>query len=254
MNILISNDDGYYSEGIAVLKRVAEKYANVRVVAPDRERSAASNSLTLDRPLSIKEISPGVHSVTGTPTDCVYLALNIMEDFKPDFVFSGVNHGSNLGDDTLYSGTVAAAMEGYMLGIRSIAFSLSDKTDLDWQVTESFLEKFIPHVLSMSFSVPFLWNVNFPKAKPGEVKGFKVTKLGRRHREKLVVPTENPYGMPMYWIGALGPNPQEKDDTDFYWNREGYITLTPLNYDLTSFVEMGQASDLVKDFARNFEA
>ncbi len=255
MNILISNDDGYFSRGMAVLKNVSRRYGAIRAVAPDRERSAASNSLTLDRPLDILRKDDETFAVTGTPTDCVYLAVNAMSDFRPDVVFSGINHGANLGDDTLYSGTVAAAMEGYMLGLPAVAFSIADKSDLYWDTAELAAEKFIPYFLALDLKFPILWNVNIPKARPDELKGFVFANLGRRlRRGNLTVETINPNGRKMWWIGALSKEAEANKTSDFYFNSQGYVTVTALTADFTNFSQMEQLRASAPDFPALGEA
>ncbi|MDO5687605.1 MAG: 5'/3'-nucleotidase SurE [Neisseria sp.] len=233
MNILICNDDGYQSYGIALLARIAAEFANVRVVAPDRDRSAVSNSLTLDRPMTIRQAANGFYYVNGTPTDCVHLALHVMEDFRPDWVFSGVNHGANMGDDTLYSGTVAAATEGYLLGVPSVAFSLDDKSNRYWDTAEKALFPLIRFITEYQPAAPCLWNVNIPRVAPDALQGVKVTRLGRRHHGQSVMAAKNPHGEPVYWIGAIGRSANVGSGTDFLAAEEGFVTVTPLTVDLT---------------------
>ena len=173
MNILISNDDGYLSQGIAILARIAGEFANVRVVAPERDRSGVSNSLTLDRPLRIRSAENGFYYVSGTPTDCIHLGLHALADFQPDLVLSGINHGSNLGDDTLYSGTVAAATEAYLLGIPAIAFSLNDKSGRYWRTAEQAVWRLLIHLFAAPKpAAPVLWNVNIPAVPENQIQGI----------------------------------------------------------------------------------
>lgn len=233
MNILICNDDGYQSQGIALLARVAAEFANVRVVAPDRDRSAVSNALTLDRPMTVRQAANGFHFVNGTPTDCVHLALQIMEDFTPDWVFSGVNHGANMGDDTLYSGTVAAATEGYLLGVPSIAFSLNDKSNRYWETAEKVLFAMIAFIAARKPPQACLWNVNIPAVPVRDLQGICVTRLGRRHHGQSVMRAHNPRGEPVYWIGGIGRAADSEAGTDFCAIEEGLVSITPLTVDLT---------------------
>lgn len=249
MNILICNDDGYLAQGIRTLARVTAEFANVRVVAPERDRSAVSNSLTLDRPLSIRQADNGFYFVDGTPTDCVHLGLYAMPEFVPDMVFSGINHGANMGDDTLYSGTVAAATEAYLLGIPAVAFSLNDKSNryfntaekVAWQVAKYFSEH--PPL------APILWNINIPRVEPHELKGFKVARLGRRHHMQCIVPAENPRGKPVYWIGLPGEAQDCDTGTDFADTAEGYVTVTPLSLDLTAYNQMGEVAQAIQTWS-----
>ena len=243
MNILICNDDGYLAEGIAVLARVAGEFANVRVVAPERDRSGASNSLTLDRPLRLRQAQNGFYYVSGTPTDCIHIALYAMPEFKPDLVLSGINHGANMGDDTLYSGTVAAATEAYLLGIPALAFSLNDKHNRYWATAEQATWQILSHVLAAPPVKPVLWNVNIPAVSPGEVQGWKPVRLGRRHHEQAVLATHNPRGEEMYWIGAAGLATDNESDTDFANNEAGFVTITPLSVDLTHYADLQHTAE-----------
>lgn len=233
MNILICNDDGYLAHGIGLLARIAGKFANVRVVAPERDRSGVSNSLTLDRPLRLRQAENGFYFVSGTPTDCIHLALHTMSDFKPDWVLSGINHGANMGDDTLYSGTVAAATEAYLLGIPAVAFSLNDKQNRYWDTAAYVAERFLPYLLARPLPQPVLWNINIPACPAAQLQGWRVTRLGRRHHEQCVVPVLNPRGEQMYWIGSAGAAADCTQGTDFAENEAGFVTLTPLSVDLT---------------------
>ncbi|MCV2503886.1 MAG: 5'/3'-nucleotidase SurE, partial [Neisseriaceae bacterium] len=203
MNILICNDDGYQAKGIGILAEIASKYGEVRVVAPDRNRTAASHSLTLHKPLTIKQADNGFYYVSGTPTDCVHLALTVFDDFKPDWIFSGINHGANMGDDVLYSGTVASAMQGYLMGIPAIAFSLDDKDDNHWDTAKIAVEKVIEHVVHLKIDEPVLWNVNIPRVSPDELKGIKTVVLGQRYHNESVIKSQNPYGETIYSIGLI---------------------------------------------------
>lgn len=249
MNILISNDDGYQAEGLAVLARAAAEWANVRVVAPERDRSGASNSLTLDRPMRLRQAANGFYYVNGTPTDCIHLALHALDDFRPDWVFSGVNHGANMGDDTLYSGTVAAATEAYLLGIPAIAFSLNDKSNRHWQETETILRRLLGRLLQKPVPAPVLWNVNIPPLPENEIRGLTIARLGRRHHHQCVVPALSPRGETVYWIGAAGEVSDRDSGTDFAENEAGFITVTPLTVDLSDYARMGQTNEFWQGIA-----
>ncbi|UOO83011.1 5'/3'-nucleotidase SurE [Uruburuella testudinis] len=238
MNILICNDDGYLAPGIAVLARVAAEFANVRVVAPERDRSGVSNSLTLDRPLHIRQAENGFYYVSGTPTDCIHLGLHALPDFKPDLVLSGINNGANMGDDTLYSGTVAAATEAFLLGIPAVAFSLNDFSGRYWETAERAAWMMIEHLLKQPPKQPILWNINIPAVDPEDIQGCKITRLGRRHHEQSIVPAQNPRGEAVYWIGPVGGISDRDNGTDFAECEAGYITVTPLQIDLTDYPAM----------------
>ena len=235
MNILICNDDGYLAQGIAVLARVAAEFANVRVVAPERNRSGVSNSLTLDRPLQLRQAENGFYYVSGTPTDCIHLALHALPEFKPDLVLSGINHGANMGDDTLYSGTVAAATEAYLLGFPAVAFSLNDHTDRYWPTAEKAAWQLLEKLTANPPQQPVLWNVNIPAVAAKDLRGCRITRLGRRHHEQSIVPMHNPRGEKVYWIGAAGEAADREDGTDFAECAAGFITVTPLQIDLTAY-------------------
>lgn len=242
MNILICNDDGYLAPGIAILARVAAEFANVRVVAPERDRSGVSNSLTLDRPLRIREADNGFYYVSGTPTDCIHLALHALPEFKPDLVLSGINNGANMGDDTLYSGTVAAATEAYLLGIPAVAFSLNDFSGRYWETAERAAWIMLEHLLKNPPKQPILWNVNIPAVAPEDIQGCKVTRLGKRHHVQSIVPARNPRGESVYWIGPVGDISDRNGGTDFAESEAGYITVTPLQIDLTDYENMEQVA------------
>ena len=243
MNILICNDDGYLAPGIAILARVAAEFANVRVVAPERDRSGVSNSLTLDRPLQIRQAENGFYYVSGTPTDCIHLGLHALPDFKPDLVLSGINNGANMGDDTLYSGTVAAATEAYLLGIPAVAFSLNDFTGRHWDTAEKAAWIMLEYLLKNPPAQAMLWNVNIPAVAPEDIQGCKITRLGRRHHEQSVVPAHNPRGDAVYWIGPAGDISDREQGTDFAECEAGFITVTPLQIDLTHFDAMASVAE-----------
>ncbi len=241
--ILISNDDGYHAPGIEALYAALKDLGDVVVVAPDQNRSGASNSLTLGHPLSVRQSANGFYSVTGTPTDCVHLAATGLFDVKPDIVVSGINNGQNMGDDTLYSGTVAAAMEGYMLGVPSIAFSQVERGWTHIEDAAQVARTIVQRVLALNLRHAMLWNVNIPNRPLSELAGFEVTRLGRRHWAQDLHQVQNPRGETMYWIGAAGEVKDGEQGTDFHATARGAVSLTPLQVDMTGFDEMGQVRE-----------
>ena len=236
MRILLSNDDGYFAPGLEHLASALAAHADLTVVAPERDRSGASNSLTLDRPLSVRRAANGFLFVNGTPTDCVHLAVTGLLDEMPDMVISGINLGANMGDDTIYSGTVAAATEGFLLGIPSIAISLTSKTA---QHFETAAQVAVDLVRMHREHAPKVWllNVNVPDVAHADLAGFAVTRLGRRHRAENVVRAENPRGQTVYWVGAAGPAADAGAGTDFRAIDEQRVSVTPLQIDLTNHAE-----------------
>src|SRR2546429_8074857 len=204
MRILLSNDDGYFAPGLDRFAAELAPHADITVVAPERDRSGASNSLTLDRPLTVRRAPNGFLFVNGTPTDCVHLAVTGLLDDLPEMVISGINHGANMGDDTIYSGTVAAATEGYLLGIPSLAVSLASKTARHFETATQIAIDLVERFKRAPFSEPLLLNVNVPDVPPAELRGIEVTRLGRRHKAEPVVNLETPRGETAYWIGPAG--------------------------------------------------
>ncbi|WP_367418111.1 5'/3'-nucleotidase SurE [Snodgrassella alvi] len=247
MRILICNDDGYLSAGLALLAKVAAEFAEVRVVAPESDQSGVSNSFTLNRPLSIKKAANGFFYVNGTPTDCIHVALHTMSDFKPDLVLSGINHGANMGDDVLYSGTVAAATEAFLMGIPALAFSINDRSGRYWETAEKAVATVLSKICAQQPDQPLLWNINIPAVTPESVQGYRVARLGRRHHEQCIVPLDSPRGETMYWIGGVGPADTSWQDTDFSDNEAGFVTITPLTLDLTDYQQMGAVSTFLQD-------
>ncbi len=239
MRILVSNDDGYFSPGIAALAAALGEIGEVTVVAPERDRSAASNSLTLDRPLSLRKAASGFYFVNGTPTDCVHLAVTGMLDHLPDMIVSGVNHGANMGDDTIYSGTVAAATEGYLLGVPSIAVSLVSKGASDFSAAAAVARDLAARFMRFPFQQPVLLNVNVPDAPYDAFRGIRVTRLGKRHRAEAVIPGLTPRNEKVYWIGAAGAAADAGEGTDFHAVANGYVSVTPLQIDLTHAGHIG---------------
>ena len=238
MRILLSNDDGYFAPGLEVLAGALADMGEVVVVAPEQNRSGASNSLTLDRPLMLKKAANGFHFVNGTPTDCVHLAVTGMLDTLPDIIISGINFGANMGDDTIYSGTVAAATEGYLLGIPSIAISLTSFEGRNFsaagQIARELLERFVINPVNQ----PVLLNVNVPDIPYSELRGIEVTRLGRRHKAEPVVKMVSPRNETMYWIGAAGAAQDAGESTDFYAVSQNQVSVTPLQIDLTHYTQL----------------
>ena len=240
MRLLLTNDDGILAHGIDCLIKAAEPLGEVTVVAPDREQSAMSHSLTLHHPLRPVKRAERRFQVDGTPTDCVMLAIEALMPERPDFVLSGINHGHNMGEDVLYSGTVAAAMEGLALGVPSIAFSFAggdlraDLTYLSQQI--EVLTPLLRHFTSLpSFPKDTLFNVNLPPLAASEVKGVRLTRLGRRVYSDSLSPMKDPWGREIYWIGGGSISWSGREDADFRAIQEGYISVTPLHLDLTNF-------------------
>jgi len=239
MRILLSNDDGYFAPGLAVLAETLSQFAEITVVAPERDRSGASNSLTLDRPLSLRQAHSGFYYVNGTPTDCVHLAVTGMLEALPDMVVSGINHGANMGDDTIYSGTVAAATEGFLLGIPSIAMSLASGSDGNFSTAARVAAELVQRFQQQPFSEPVLLNVNVPDVPYEQLQGIEVTRLGKRHKAEAVVKTLNPRGQTVYWVGAAGAAQDAGEGTDFHALSRNFVSVTPLQMDLTRFTQIG---------------
>ena len=238
--ILISNDDGYSAPGIIALQAALHKRLgdaiSVTVVAPEQDRSGASNSLTLDRPLQVKTAASGSIYVNGTPTDCVHVAITGLLADRPDLVLSGINNGANMGDDTIYSGTVAAAMEGYLLGVSAIAFSLAGKGYANLEsaavIAADFVARFIENP---PVEGHVLLNVNIPALPQEDIQGIVATRLGKRHHAEPVMPAQTPHGQTVYWIGPAGQAKDAGPGTDFHAVTEGMVSVTALQADLTRF-------------------
>lgn len=238
MKILISNDDGYSAPGLNILAEHIAKIADITVVAPERNRSGASNSLTLDRPLSVKKASNGFFYVNGTPTDCVHIALTGLMETMPDMVISGINDGANMGDDTIYSGTVAAAMEGYLLGIPSIAVSMSQHNSTHFETAAKVAVELIQHYQKNGFSAPTLLNVNVPDIPYEALQGRTVTRLGKRHKAEPVIQLKTPRNETVYWVGAAGQPNDGGLGTDFYAVGNNQVSISPIQVDLTSHAQL----------------
>jgi 5'-nucleotidase len=243
MRILVSNDDGYFSPGITLLAQRLAALGEVTVVAPERDRSGASNSLTLDRPLSVRRAPNGFFFVNGTPTDCVHLAVTGLLDFMPDVVVSGVNLGANMGDDTLYSGTVAAATEGFLLGIPSLAISLASKEGRCLASAVDVALALVERFRRAPFGQPVLLNVNVPDVTLDSLGPLEVTRLGRRHKAEPVVKMRTPRGEQAFWIGAAGAAADAGPGTDFHAVANGRVSVTPLQVDLTHGAQSAPVRD-----------
>jgi 5'-nucleotidase len=235
VKILVSNDDGYRAEGLNQLRSALSTLGDVTVVAPDRNRSGAGNSLTLDVPLRLNQAEPGVYHVAGTPTDCVHLAISGAFDFEFDMVASGINDGANLGDDVLYSGTVAAAIEGRFLGLPTIALSLCTSAGggRHFDTAARVARALVAGILSHPLEAALILNVNVPDVPYEALAGFVSTRLGFRHRSDAVIPAADPRGNPMYWIGPAGAGADIGEGTDFHAVARNYVSVTPLSIDLT---------------------
>lgn len=244
MRILISNDDGYFAPGIIFLAATLKNQGHeITVVAPERDRSGASNSLTLDRPLVVRQTPAGFNYVNGTPTDCVHLAVTGLLPALPEIVISGINHGANMGDDTVYSGTVAAATEGFMLGIPSVAVSLANLQAENFQSAADFVAGLVQRFAAQPFPEHVLLNVNVPDLPSDQITGVEVTRLGRRHKAQDMVKTVNPRNQTMYWVGAAGGAQDAGPGTDFHAVAHGKISVTPLQLDLTRYSQMGLVNE-----------
>jgi 5'-nucleotidase len=238
MKILLSNDDGYFAPGLNILAEHIARIADVTVVAPERNRSGASNSLTLDRPLSVKKASTGFFYVNGTPTDCVHIALTGLMDTMPDMVISGINDGANMGDDTIYSGTVAAAMEGYLLGIPSIAVSMSQHNSTHFETAARVAVELVQHYQKNGFKTPTLLNVNVPDIPYEALQGRTVTRLGKRHKAEPVVQLKTPRNETVYWVGAAGQPNDGGLGTDFHAIAHQQVSISPIQVDLTCHAQL----------------
>jgi 5'-nucleotidase len=232
MKILISNDDGYLAPGLNALAAALADIAEIVVVAPDSNRSGSSNSLTLDRPLSVYKAANGFYFVNGTPSDCVHIALTGVLSFRPDLIVSGINQGQNMGDDTLYSGTVAAATEGYLFGIPAIAFS---QVQHGWTHLDA-AARAAREIVQRGFDAlqaPYLLNINIPNLPYDQIKPMVPTRLGKRHVSEAVIRTTDPHGREIFWIGPAGKAKDAGEGTDFHATSQGHISVTPLQIDLT---------------------
>lgn len=244
MKILVSNDDGYLATGINVLTEALQAVADVIVVAPDRNRSAASNSLTVHSPLRVQKIADNRYSVDGTPSDCVHLALTGFLDDEPDLVVSGINHGANLGDDVIYSGTVAAAMEGRFLGLPAIAVSLaSEGRPTHFETAAQVVVEMVQKLERAAFSTDVTLNVNVPDRPYAELTGVRASRLGFRHKSEPVVREKDPHGRTIFWVGPAGRGADAGEGTDFHAVEQGAVAVTPLKVDLTRHDSLPQITE-----------
>ena len=246
MKILVSNDDGYLATGINALTDALERVADVVVVAPDRNRSAASSSLTLHTPLRVSEISENRYKVDGTPSDCVHLALTGFLEHEPDLVVSGINHGANLGDDVIYSGTVAAALEGRFLGLPTIAVSLVGQNLKHFDAAARVASELVKKIDRTGLAPDLVLNVNVPDRPYDELRGLQATRLGFRHKSEQILKDSDPYGRPIYWVGPAGDGQDAGDGTDFHAIEQGYASVTPLRVDLTRHESVPVIADWLK--------
>ena len=243
MHILLSNDDGYQAQGLNVLAESLSVHADITVVAPDKNRSAASNSLTLDMPLRVSKAENGFFHVDGTPTDCVHLAITGLLDEEPDMVFAGINHGANMGDDVLYSGTVAAATEGRFLGLPAVAMSMASSHSEHFATAGVVAVKILQQLINHPLPKDTLLNINVPDIPLNELKGYRATRLGQRHKSEPVIKSEDPRGRKIYWVGPPGSEQDAGPGTDFDAIKNGYVSVTPLQLDLTRYESLDKLVD-----------
>jgi len=246
MHILLSNDDGYLAPGLRILADALAELHAVSVVAPDRNRSAASNSLTLEQPLRASVGDNGFTCVNGTPTDCVHLAITGLLKSEPDIVISGINDGANMGDDVLYSGTVAAAMEGRFLGLPAIAVSMGSYEPKHFETAARAIVQIVDQLQQQPLTQDSILNVNVPDLPWDEIKGIKATRLGNRHKSEGVIRQTDPRGEPVYWVGPPGKTQDAGEGTDFHAVEHGFISMTPLQIDLTRYDSLSGLSDWLK--------
>ncbi|MEX0384662.1 5'/3'-nucleotidase SurE [Spiribacter pallidus] len=246
MNILVSNDDGYRSNGIRTLAAALRERASVTVVAPQRDRSGASNSLTLDWPIRLDHAEAGVYGIEGTPTDCVHLAITGLLDALPDMVVSGINAGANLGDDVLYSGTVAAAMEGRSLGLPAIAISLAGHHPTHYETAAEVARRLIQRLHDEPLPADTILNVNVPDRPWSQIQGLEATRLGQRHRAEAAIRDQDPKGRTIYWIGPPGEEQDAGPGTDFNAVARGFVSVTPIEVDLTRYAALDQIAGWIR--------
>lgn len=247
MEILISNDDGYLAPGINYLaKELTQIAKKVTVVAPERNRSASSSSLTLENPLRSTRVSENIYYLNGTPTDCVHIAITGMLEKEPDMVVSGVNFGANLGDDVIYSGTVAAAIEGRFLGLPAIAVSLVGWEGKHYQTAATVTREIIEQLKKHPLPVDTILNINVPDVPREAIKGFQTTRLGNRHKAEPAIKDKDPRGNDIYWIGPAGAEQDAGPGTDFYAVKQGFVSITPIHVDLTQHQALAVISEWVE--------
>ena len=243
MHLLVSNDDGYLAQGLSTLVTSLVTFAKVHVIAPERDRSAASNSLTLTRPLRARLMENGFYAVDGTPTDCVHLGITGLMDNEPDMVIAGINSGPNLGDDVIYSGTVAAATEGRFMGLPAIAVSMGGFDPQYYETGARVVCELVQRLIDYPIESDMILNVNVPDVPYASLAGQKITRLGHRHKAEPVVKSADPRGEPIYWVGAPGPEQDAGEGTDFWAINNGFVSISPLQVDLTRHAVLGQLED-----------
>lgn len=251
MHFLLSNDDGYRAPGLEILADAVSTIGKVTVVAPDRNRSGASNSLTLDAPLYPRVANNGFIYIDGTPTDCVHLAITGLLESEPDIVISGINAGANLGDDVLYSGTVAAAMEARHLGCPAMAVSLAGLNPQHYEAAVRVVLKLVNSVSVIRKTRDILLNVNIPDLPYDQIGKFEITRLGQRHKSEPAIPTRDPQGRPVYWVGPVGSEQDAGPGTDFHAVRNNNVSITPLHVDLTRYSVLDELNDWVGEIAKH---
>lgn len=240
MKILLSNDDGVFADGLAALYDALSQEHQVTVIAPDRNCSGASNALSLHQPLRIQKMSNGFYSVNGTPSDCVHLGVNRFLEEEPDLVVSGINHGANLGDDVVYSGTVAAATEGRYMGLPAIAVSLTDKKGQNFVAAAQMTLALIRHLQTHPLPADQILNMNVPNLPVEKIKGMQVTRQGRRHRAETMIKDQDPFGRDIYWYGPVGSEQDAGPGTDFHAIAQGYCSVTPISVDMTAYQSLDE--------------
>ncbi len=243
MHILLSNDDGYLAPGLGAMATALAETDTITVVAPERDRSGSSNSLTLERPLRVHMAENGFYFVNGTPTDCVHLAITGLLDQEPDMVVSGINSGANMGDDVLYSGTVAAAMEGRFLGLPAIAVSMTSYEPLHYETGVRAISGIIDRLRSVPLQQKSILNINVPDIPWDEIGGYRITRLGNRHKSEGVIRQKDPRGDDMYWVGPPGAAEDAGEGTDFHAVEQNFISITPLQIDLTRYDSLQYLED-----------
>ena len=248
MRILLSNDDGYQARGLRTLAEHLKPIADVVVVAPDRNRSGASNSLTLETPLRVERVERDLYYVNGTPTDCVHIAITGLLEQQPDVLISGINNGANLGDDVLYSGTVAAAMEGRFLGIPSIAVSLVLNGREHYETAAKLVRKLVERNVTDPLPTDSILNINVPDVPFEDLKGVRATRLGFRHKSEPAVKALDPHNRPIYWIGPAGAGPETGPGTDFHAVAEGFVSVSPIKVDLTAHASIAKVASWFERF------
>ncbi len=250
MRILLSNDDGYQAPGLACLAQAVSTVAAIDVVAPDRDRSGASNSLTLGYPLRMRKGENGFYCVDGTPTDCVHLAITGLLDQEPDIVISGINRGANLGDDVIYSGTVAAAMEGRFLGLPAMAVSLAGAEGKHFDTAAAVVLELLDELADEPLPADTILNINVPDVPQSELTGIEATRLGHRHKSEPVIKDKDPHGEPIFWVGPPGAAADAGPGTDFHAIHHNKVSVTPLHVDLTRYTAMEQVATWLESKSR----